>query len=109
MVDILSDLLKNSISAFNAYSTSATADFGSVSSKQDIATSSVSATWVTGTTKLLCFPAAISTSDHDPEDYAVEAITAYPTNIQVGVGFDVIARAPNTTWGKYIIHIIGVV
>lgn len=46
---------------------------------------------------------ATATSDHDPEDYALESLIPYATNFQNGVGFDIMVRAPNLTWGQYII------
>jgi hypothetical protein len=89
-------------------STSITLDFGNTSSgESDIATGTVSASWVTSSTKLVCTPFAVATADHDPEDYALEGIQAYATNINNGVGFDVIARAPQGSFGQYTIHVIG--
>lgn len=79
-------------------------DFGASESGTAVAT--VTAAWVTPTSKIVCTPAAIATPDHDPYDYAVESITAYASNIGTG-SFDVIARAPNCTWGRYIIHATG--
>lgn len=79
-------------------------DFGASESGTAVAT--VTAAWVTPTSRIVCTPAAIATPDHDPYDYAVESITAYASNIGTG-SFDVIARAPNCTWGRYIIHATG--
>jgi hypothetical protein len=88
---------------------SVTVDFGSVSGGQsDIATASVSAAWVGASTKIVCCPFAVATSDHDPDDYALEQITAYATNITAGVGFDIVATSKNGTFGQYVIHAIGV-
>lgn len=90
-------------------SVSATVDFGSASGQQsDIATVTVAATWVLAGTKLVCTPFAVATSNHDPEDYALEQITAYATNIVAGVGFDIIATSKNGTFGQYVVHAIGV-
>lgn len=83
----------------------ATVDFGTDSS---LVTQTVAAPWVTPTTRLVVTPAAEATTEHDPEDYALEGIQAYATNIVDGVGFDIIARAPNSTFGTYKINIIGV-
>jgi len=83
-------------------------NFGSASGGEgDIATATVSASWVGASSKIICAPFAVATADHDPEDYALEGITAYATNISAGVGFDVIARAPNNTFGTYTIHCMG--
>lgn len=90
-------------------SVTAEIDFGFASGQEgDIATVTVVAAWVTSLTELVCSGNAIATADHDPEDYALEGIQFYPTNIVDGVGFDVIARAPFGSWGRYSVNIIGV-
>jgi hypothetical protein len=87
----------------------ASVDFGFASGEGgDVATVTVAATWVLAGSKILCVPFAVATADHDPEDYALEGITAYATNIIAGVSFDVIASAPNGTFGLYTIHCVGV-
>jgi len=84
-------------------------DFGFLSGQEsDIATVTVPATWVTSSSVIICTPLATATDDHDPDDYAIEGIKAYSTNIIDGVSFDVIASANNTTFGKYNIQAIGV-
>ena len=114
MVDALSDIVKSGVSAFQlgsgttVSSASGVVDFGAVTGKNDVATVTVSASWVTPNSLIICSPFAVATSDHDPEDYAVENILAYAANRVNGVSFDIIARAPNTTWGKYVIHAVGV-
>lgn len=96
-------------SSLLAKSVTTDVDFGFASGQEgDVATATVSASWVTAGSKIVCTPFAVATSDHDPDDYAVEAIQAYATNIQVGVGFDVIARAPNGSFGVYTIHCLGI-
>jgi len=92
--------------AGSSNSVAAEVDFGAAEAPS--ATVTVSASWVTSSTKLVAAPFAVATADHDPDDYAAEGITAMATNIVDGVGFDVIAQAPNGTWGKYVIHTIGV-
>jgi hypothetical protein len=79
-------------------------DFGSAG---DVATASVSATWVTASTILICQVAGTSTADHDIEDALLEQITAHAYSINAGVGFSVRAHAPNGTWGRYNINIVG--
>ncbi len=84
-------------------------DFGFSSGEEgDIATVTIAATWANSANPIICSPSAIATADHDPEDYAAEGITAYATNIVNGVGFDIIARAPFGTWGRYNVNAIGV-
>lgn len=87
----------------------AVVDFGDgLSGGTNVASVTVAASWANSTLAFSCDPLATATTDHDPEDYAVEQITAYVANIVDGVGFDVIASANYATWGKYNIQIIGV-
>jgi hypothetical protein len=84
-------------------------DFGNaIGGESGLASVSVSAPWVTDASVILCNPAGVSTSDHDPEDAALEGITAIAANLNEGVGFDVVARAPQGSWGRFNINIIGV-
>lgn len=84
-------------------------DFGFQSGQEtNIATVTVAASWVTPTTALICAPLATATADHDPDDYALEGIKAYATNIVDGVGFDIIVSADYATFGRYNIQSIGV-
>lgn len=48
------------------------------------------------------------TSDHDLEDSALEKINLSVGNIIDKVSFEVFAHAPNSSWGQYLINIIGV-
>lgn len=85
-----------------------TVDFGFASGNEDFnATVTVSAPWVGADSRIICLPSGIATTDHDPEDYAMEGITAYPANIIPGVSFDIIVSARNGTFGTYIINVIG--
>jgi hypothetical protein len=84
-------------------------DFGSASGGESPQASvSVSAPWVTNASVILCNAAGVATPDHDPEDAALEGITAVAANLNEGVGFDIIARAPQGSWGRFNINIIGV-
>jgi hypothetical protein len=56
---------------------------------------------------LTCSVTGTPTADHGPHDAAVEQLSAYTCNIVPGVSFDVIASAPNGTWGRYLINITG--
>jgi hypothetical protein len=82
-------------------------DFGA---KEDgMVVTTIPAPWVTATTKIIVQPSGTATSDHDPDDYGVEGISAYVSNIVAGIGFDLITHAKNssnTTWGKYNFNII---
>jgi hypothetical protein len=86
----------------------ATVDFGYASGGEDsLATVTVTASWVSATSKIVCSPAASGTADHDPQDAAAEMLSAYATNLVAGVGFDIVAAAPGGTWGRYLINAVG--
>lgn len=87
----------------------ATVDFGNASGGEaDLARVTVAAAWVTDSSVILCTAAGVATLDHDAEDAALEGIQAVATNLNEGVGFDVIARAPQGSWGRFNINIMGV-
>lgn len=71
------------------------------SGEGNVVSTTVLATWVTATDIILVAPQAVPTPEHDPDDYAVEGITAYAANIVPGVSFDIIAQAVNSSWGRY--------
>jgi len=82
-------------------------DFGhAISGEGNFARTSVSAAWVESGSVILCAVASGS-ADHDPEDGALEGITATACNLVEGSGFDVIAHAPGGSWGRYNINIMG--
>lgn len=100
-------LVAASSSSFNT--ATAQVDFGFLSGQENnIATVTVSASWVTTSSVIICSPLATATTDHDPDDYAAEGIKAYATNIVNGVGFDIVVVADYATFGKYNINAIGV-
>jgi hypothetical protein len=79
-------------------------DFGANS---DFIQQTVSASWISGT---IALSACIlpNTLDHDPEDVVLENIKVTFGNIVNATSFDIFIHAPETTWGRYKIHIIGV-
>lgn len=79
-------------------------DFGAVGNE---ATATVAATWVTASSILICQVASTANDDHDEQDGLLEQITVNAYSISPGVGFSVRAIAPNTTWGRYTINVIG--
>ena len=84
-------------------------DFGHQSGYElDFVTVTVAAPWVNQSTRLICTPVAVSTADHDPIDVVIEQISAKANNQVTGVGFDLIVSAPNGTFGKYLINVVGV-
>jgi hypothetical protein len=83
-------------------------DFGyDAGGEGDTATVTVTAGWVTAQSIIVCTAAGESTADHGPEDAAAEGIVAYATNLMPGLSFDIIAYAPQDTWGKYLINAEG--
>lgn len=84
-----------------------TVDFGNPTgpSEGDTAVITVVDATVSGTTKFIC-NAAGGTSDHDVEDVACEGIQAYVSNIVASTSYDVIAYAPQGTWGRYFVNVM---
>jgi hypothetical protein len=91
--------------AGGGWTTSVTVDFGSV--EQATTTVTVTDPRVSAAGSLMCLPAAVATADHDPDDYALEGIQAYVTNIIDGVSFDLTVSCRAATWGRYVISILG--
>ena len=92
----------------STYKLQTTVDFGFATGLEgDTASVTVPATWVTASSIIVCSPASISTSDHDPDDVVVEGIVAYSASLVPGSSFDIVAYAPNGTWGQYYINCIG--
>lgn len=86
----------------------ATVDFGFAAGNEgDTVVVTVPAAWVTVNSKIVCQVASVATADHDPDDAAVEGIFALAQNIVAGVSFDILAVAPNNTWGRYTIFAWG--
>lgn len=74
-------------------------DFGST--ENDIASVTILDWDITSTSYPSVTMYAISTTDHDPDDYMAEDLSAYVTNVINWVSFDVSVRAPNLSWWKY--------
>ena len=85
-------------------------DFGTSAGKQDTtALSMVAASWVKATSVIVC-TATSGTPDHPgtDEDAAIEGIIATAFNILPGIGFSVVAYAPEGSEGRYNVNCIGV-
>jgi len=84
-------------------------DFGfSAGDEGDIARVTVTGqAWVTSGSIILCNPFAGATPDHSPDDTIVEGLVAYAENLVAGVGFDVVAYAPQNSWGRYLVNVTG--
>lgn len=83
-------------------------DFGNPTGPEEdnTATATVSAAWVTSSTKFVCTVMG-GTADHDLEDAVIEGVVAYVTSVTDGVSFDVTAYAPLGSWGRYYINVLG--
>lgn len=89
---------------------SAQVDFGFASAEEgDTATATVTGqAWVSATSKILASVLAdAATADHDPDDAAIEEIQVTAQNIVAGTGFDLVAYAPEGTWGRYSAQWVG--
>lgn len=81
----------------------ATIDFGTSDS---FITTTISDTNALTASKIVCYVVGESTAEHDADDYGVEGITAYATNINNGVGFDIVCYTNSglNTFGTYKIN-----
>lgn len=80
-------------------------DFGTA--EHDTAIATISVTWVTAASIIICQVGTVTTADHDSEDPAIEAIQARAINIVSGVSFDIMAYAPGGSWGQYVVGYSG--
>ena len=63
--------------------------------------------WVTENSFITCKCLGFTSADHIPEDALIEQVGFEIDNIVAGVGFDIMAFAPEGTYGKYKIKCIG--
>jgi hypothetical protein len=94
----------------NIYKFNVLVNFGFTGSGQydtaSVTLSGISGNFVTPSTTIICNPMGVTTTNHMPDDVWAEQIRAYPSNIVSGVSFDVVAYAPNGTFGEYQIGVI---
>lgn len=83
-----------------------TIDFGPIGQEDGSTITTVLTALVTTASIINIFPSGVATIDHDPDDYQVDNISAYATNIVNGVSFDVIGNAPNGSYGQYLMNYI---
>jgi hypothetical protein len=88
--------------AGGGYQGQAVVDFGVDDS--DLASVTIAAPWATANSKINCSIALEATADHEPEDGLLESLTVAAGNIVPGTGFEIMARAPETTFGQYKIN-----
>ena len=81
---------------------SGTLDFGS--SDNGDTNISISATWAGSVP--YTYRVGVNQTDHDYEDVLIEGLIVNVFE-DSGVGFNVIAHAPNGTWGRYTVTILG--
>lgn len=88
------------------HSAQAVVDFGQLEPTEDTtARVTVSATWVTATSPLIC--TVIEGQDHSDDEIAAEQITATIGNIKPGISFDVVLASPHGSSGKFIVNVSG--
>lgn len=92
---------------FTGGGNTATADIDFGLNENCFASTTVSASWISSTSSL-SMTILPNTLDHDSEDALLEEIKVTYGNIVDGVSFDIFAHAPNDTWGRYKVKIIGV-
>lgn len=100
--------LTSSITAITPHKTTATLDFGfALANEGDLATTTVTAAWVSGTSRIVCVPSPSASADHSTDETIAEDIHFSAVNIVNGTSFDVQAYAPQGTWGRHNCAIIG--
>jgi hypothetical protein len=82
----------------------ATVNFGANTQEDQTALVTVNTASALTASKIFITPAGIATADHDPDDYVCDMIGGNVTNIVNGVSFDIVAFAPNNTWGQYVFN-----
>jgi hypothetical protein len=84
-------------------------DFGATGAFDSATPLTVTATWVTATSVIVCAPTMFATADRldGSDDALLDEITVAPYGRVVGVSFDVKAHAPNRAFGKFKIHCAG--
>jgi hypothetical protein len=63
--------------------------------------------WVEETSFIQCRVSGMTSTDHTAEDAVLDQVQFEINNIVPGVGFDIIAHAPEGTYGKYNIRCFG--
>lgn len=86
---------------------SAQITLGFGATENNLTSLTISAPWVTSETLLVVSVAHEATDDHSADEALAEGIIASCGNIVDGVSFDLIAFAPNCTWGEYKFNVIG--
>jgi hypothetical protein len=84
----------------------ATVDFGAVTTENSIARVTVNTGSVSTGSIVMVSPAGVATATHDPDDYQWDNISGYVSNIVNGVSFDLIATAPNGSFGTYVFNYV---
>jgi len=87
-----------------------TIDFGSTVPMETMLTTTVTGqAWVTSSSIILCQLTAFSTSDRaeGAEDAVLDDIKLAVANRVAGVGFDILAHAPEGATGQYIVNCTG--
>lgn len=80
-------------------------DFGKLTPEETQITQTVSATWVTASSKL--FSAVVEGQEHTDDEIAAEQVTATTGNVVPGAGFDVVVSSMQGSTGKFLVNIVG--
>lgn len=88
---------------FNSYA--AVVDFGTLASAGNVTQTVTGQTWVSSSMRFIASFFG-TTTDHDAEDANLEELKVCVANVVDGVGFDIVAFAPNSTWGRYNVHVM---
>lgn len=83
-------------------------DFGTTGSSDMAKTTVTGQTWVTAHSHIVPVIKGKSVAVDDEEDALLDQVSCCIANIQPGIGFDVLAHAPEGTYGTYLVHLRGV-
>lgn len=96
--------LGSSSSGSTVYSGTVEVDFGASGTYKVV---TVAAAWASPT-RIMTLSITPNLTDHSIEDVLLEELKCTYGNIVNGVSFDIHLYAPNSTWGRYNVNIIGV-
>lgn len=95
------------VAAITPHKETAILDFGFPDGNEgDLATTTVSASWVTATSRITCLSSPSASADHSTDETVAEDIRFSAVNIIAGVSFDVQGYAPQGTWGRHNCSVI---
>lgn len=109
LANTLSALSASVATKSTANETTSTLDFGFASGNEgDICKATISAAWVTAQSRIVCLPSPTDSADHSTDETLAEDIRFSAVSIIPGTSFDVVAVAPNGTWGRHNCSILAI-